>query len=102
MRARLAAIGAKSISAAVDVTNYVLWDTGQPLHAFDFDKLSAGMLIIRKARSYRIPNIAAHRTAPDFRRTTPNDLIPGRARHVAWPVGRQPLPYRPATRGSPT
>ncbi len=50
VRARLAAIGAKSISAAVDATNYVLWDTGQPLHAFDFDKLSGGLLIIRKAR----------------------------------------------------
>jgi phenylalanyl-tRNA synthetase beta chain len=50
VRARLAAIGVKSISAAVDATNYVLWDTGQPLHAFDFDKLSGGLLIIRKAR----------------------------------------------------
>ena len=50
VRGRLAAIGAKSISAAVDATNYVLWDTGQPLHAFDFDKLSGGLLIIRKAR----------------------------------------------------
>lgn len=50
VRSRLAAIGAKSISAAVDATNYVLWDTAQPLHAFDFDKLSGGLLIIRKAR----------------------------------------------------
>ncbi|HVQ53663.1 MAG TPA: phenylalanine--tRNA ligase subunit beta [Thermoanaerobaculia bacterium] len=50
VRDRLAAIGAKSISAAVDATNYVLWDTGQPLHAFDFDKLAGGLLIIRKAR----------------------------------------------------
>ena len=46
---RLAAIGAKTISAAVDATNYVLWDTGQPLHAFDFDKLAGGLLIVRKA-----------------------------------------------------
>ena len=50
VRARLAAIGAKSISAAVDATNYALWDTGQPLHAFDFDKLSGGILFVRKAR----------------------------------------------------
>jgi phenylalanyl-tRNA synthetase beta chain len=50
VRRLLAAIGAKSISAAVDATNYVLWDTSQPLHAFDFDKLAGGLLIIRKAR----------------------------------------------------
>ncbi|MEP6994367.1 MAG: phenylalanine--tRNA ligase subunit beta [Acidobacteriota bacterium] len=49
VRKRLAAIGAKSISAAVDATNYVLWDTAQPLHAFDLDKLAGGMLIVRKA-----------------------------------------------------
>lgn len=49
VRRRLAAIGSKSISAAVDATNYVLWDTGQPLHAFDYDKLAGGLLIVRKA-----------------------------------------------------
>jgi phenylalanyl-tRNA synthetase beta chain len=50
VRSRLASIGAKPISAAVDATNYALWDTGQPLHAFDFDKLSGGILFVRKAR----------------------------------------------------
>ncbi len=50
VRRRLGAIGAKSISAAVDATNYVLWETSQPLHAFDFDKLAGGVLIVRKAR----------------------------------------------------
>ncbi len=49
VRRRLAAIGSKSISAAVDATNYVLWDTGQPLHAFDYDKLAGSLLIVRKA-----------------------------------------------------
>src|SRR5258706_1866398 len=50
VRARLAAIGGKSISAAVDATNYVLWETGQPLHAFDLDKLAGRRIVVRKAR----------------------------------------------------
>jgi phenylalanyl-tRNA synthetase beta chain len=50
IRARLAAIGAKPIDAAVDATNYALWDLGQPLHAFDLDKLAGGRIIVRKAR----------------------------------------------------
>jgi phenylalanyl-tRNA synthetase beta chain len=50
VRARLAAIGGKPISAAVDATNYVLWETGQPLHAFDLDKLAGRRLVVRKAR----------------------------------------------------
>jgi phenylalanyl-tRNA synthetase beta chain len=50
LRRRLAAIGAKSISAAVDATNYVLWEIGQPLHAFDLDKLAGGRIVVRRAR----------------------------------------------------
>jgi phenylalanyl-tRNA synthetase beta chain len=50
VRRRLAAIGAKPISAPVDATNYVMWATSQPLHAFDFDKLAGGLLIVRKAQ----------------------------------------------------
>ena len=50
VRARLAAIGAKSIDAAVDATNYGLWDLGQPLHAFDLDKLAGGRIVVRKAK----------------------------------------------------
>ncbi len=50
VRRRLAAIGTKAIGAAVDATNYVLWDTSQPLHAFDFDRIAGGMLFVRKAR----------------------------------------------------
>lgn len=49
VRSRLLRLGAKAISCAVDATNYGLWDTGQPLHAFDFDKLAGGLLIVRKA-----------------------------------------------------
>lgn len=50
VRARLAAIGAKAIDASVDATNYALWDLGQPLHAFDLDKLAGGRIVVRKAR----------------------------------------------------
>ena len=50
VHARLAAIGAKSIGAAVDATNYVLWAIGQPLHAFDLDRLRGGRIVVRRAR----------------------------------------------------
>ncbi|MDQ6893751.1 MAG: phenylalanine--tRNA ligase subunit beta [Acidobacteriota bacterium] len=50
VRRRLAAIGSHSIGAAVDATNYALWALGQPLHAFDFEKLRGGAIVIRKAR----------------------------------------------------
>jgi len=50
VRERFAAIGAKPISAAVDATNYALWDIGQPLHAFDLDRLRGGRVVVRKAR----------------------------------------------------
>jgi phenylalanyl-tRNA synthetase beta chain len=49
VRSRLSSIGAKPISAAVDATNYVLWETGQPLHAFDLDKLAGGRVVVRRA-----------------------------------------------------
>lgn len=49
IRARLAAIGGKPIDATVDATNYALWDLGQPLHAFDLDRLRGGRIIVRKA-----------------------------------------------------
>jgi phenylalanyl-tRNA synthetase beta chain len=54
--ARLRAIGAGTISAPVDATNHVLWDIGQPLHAFDLDALAKGVdgfptIIVRRARA---------------------------------------------------
>jgi phenylalanyl-tRNA synthetase beta chain len=49
LRARLNAAGQRPISNAVDVTNYVMLMTAQPLHAFDLDKVPGGELIIRTA-----------------------------------------------------
>ena len=49
MRARLTAAGVRCISLAVDVTNYVMIETGQPLHAFDLARLT-GQVVVRRAR----------------------------------------------------
>jgi phenylalanyl-tRNA synthetase beta chain len=49
MRVRLARCGVRSVSLAVDVTNYLMLELGQPLHAFDRSKLS-GPIVVRRAR----------------------------------------------------
>ncbi len=46
----LASVGLRSVNNLVDVTNYILMDVGQPLHAFDLDKLEGGQLVVRRAR----------------------------------------------------
>src|ERR1700722_13987357 len=51
LRQRLEAIGQNSINNVVDITNYVLFELGQPMHAFDFDKLAEHRFVVRRARS---------------------------------------------------
>lgn len=50
LRRRLEVLGLRSINNIVDVTNYVLWESGQPLHAFDLNRISGGRIIVRQAR----------------------------------------------------
>src|SRR5690606_18106551 len=46
---RLEAIGLRSLNNVVDATNYSLWESGQPLHAFDRDRLRGGVVTVRFA-----------------------------------------------------
>lgn len=49
LKERIEALGMKSINNVVDITNFCLMELGQPLHAFDYDKLDGRKIIVRRA-----------------------------------------------------
>ena len=49
LSARIQAAGMRKVSNVVDVTNYVMLALGNPLHAFDFDTLAGGRIVVRRA-----------------------------------------------------
>ena len=50
MQSYLRSIGLRPINNIVDITNFILHETGQPLHAFDYDKISDSTVVVRRAK----------------------------------------------------
>jgi phenylalanyl-tRNA synthetase beta chain len=61
MQRRLESVGLRPINNVVDVTNYVMFELGQPLHAFDFDRIGGSEIVVRQARAgERLISIDGH------------------------------------------
>ena len=71
LKARLLAAGMRPITNVVDITNYVMLALGNPLHAFDFEALAGGKIVVRRAR----PNETLRTLDGVDRRLEPDDLL---------------------------
>jgi phenylalanyl-tRNA synthetase beta chain len=71
LKARLTGAGMRPISNVVDVTNYVMLALGSPLHAFDYDKLAGGRIVVRRAR----PGEELETLDGTNRKLDPEDLV---------------------------
>src|SRR2546426_2500060 len=86
MQARLRAAGVRPISNVVDITNYVMLEAGQPMHAFDYQRLKDGRIVVRRAREGEEIACLDGKT----RRLTSRDMVvadPERPQGVAGVIG---------------
>jgi len=70
LKARLSAAGQRPINNVVDITNYVMLMTAQPLHAFDWDRVEGGSLVVRQAKDGERMT-----TLDDIERTLDSDIV---------------------------
>ena len=70
MISRLKLAGMRSISLAVDITNYVMLELGQPIHAYDLDKLRGGITVRRAANAETLKTLDGQ-----LRKLHPEDLL---------------------------
>ncbi|NQT20803.1 MAG: phenylalanine--tRNA ligase subunit beta [Planctomycetes bacterium] len=80
---RLEVVGLRPINNIVDITNYVLMETGQPLHAFDYDTLAEHKIIVRRAA----PGEVITTIDGEERRLTQDNLVIADARRPAAVAG---------------
>lgn len=70
MQRRIEKMGMRSISLVVDITNYVMLELGQPLHAFDADKIAGGLSIKRAGKAQKFTTLDGQERTLD-----PDDLM---------------------------
>jgi len=50
MQRRLEAVGTRALNNVIDITNYLMFDKGQPMHAFDYDKIKGQKMVVRESK----------------------------------------------------
>jgi phenylalanyl-tRNA synthetase beta chain len=96
MQARLRAAGVRPISNIVDITNYVMLESGQPMHAFDYQRLKGGRIVVRRARDGEELACLDGKT----RRLTARDMVVAdaeRAQGLAGIIGGAESAVQPGT-----
>ncbi|MGA9286423.1 MAG: phenylalanine--tRNA ligase subunit beta [Solirubrobacteraceae bacterium] len=100
LKARLSAAGQRPINNVVDITNYVMLLTGQPLHAFDLDRIAGARLTVRRAHDgERVATLDGHERTLDGEMVVIEDAegptsiagIMGGSRSEVGPVTRKVL-----------
>jgi phenylalanyl-tRNA synthetase beta chain len=97
LKARLLGAGMRPISNVVDVTNYVMLALGSPLHAFDYDTLAGGRIVVRRA----LPGEQIRTLDGSVRTLTTEELVIADAERpvaVAGIMGGQETEVSPETR----